>query len=120
MLARKVSGVQLISFTGDQGYAHSIGLGSRVTRVCWIGPMGVSGNQSTGVMPCGVVPKRQRACAVALAQRGPVGLGGGSMRPNAYGASGSDSKTGKFPQRDGKEGTLANASNLIPAESICQ
>ena len=53
------------------------------------------------------------ACAVALAQRGPVGLGGGSMRPNAYGASGSDSKTGNF-----RRGTARKRHWLMPRISF--
>ena len=65
-------------------------------------------------------PGRTRgACAVALAPRGPLGLGGGSVRPNATEPV-ARWRDGKFPQRDGKEMTLASALDQIPSESICQ
>ena len=42
-----------------------------------------------------------------------MGLGGGSMRPNAYGASGSDSKTGNF-----RRGTARKRHWLMPRISF--
>ena len=60
------------------------------------------------------------ACAVALAQRGPVGLGGGSMRPNAYGASGSDSKTGNFRRGTARKGHwVMPRISFLPSRSVC-
>ena len=63
---------------------------------------------------CAKAPERILwACAVALAPRGPVGLGGGSMRPNAYGASGSDNETGNF-----RRGTARKRHWLMPRISF--
>ena len=59
------------------------------------------------------------ARAVALAQRGPVGLGGGSVRPNAYGASGSDSKTGNFRRGTARKGLwLMPRISFLPSRSV--
>ena len=60
-----------------------------------------------------------RARAVALAQRGPVGLGGGSVRPNAYGASGSESKTGNFRRGTARKGHwLMPRISFLPSRSV--